>query len=394
MPFYTGGVNLNDFYFTDEDIVNKYVSMDIYTLIIPFVVPEDAFTTVPDSMRLVDADFATPEIAGAGNDLPRTICIKSDGTLWHIGPTYSWMGYAAPSPVTNPVGVSVGSNWKKISIAYGGNPGFVITALKTDNTLWTWGRNIYGALGRPSTYYTERYPAMIEGSWSEVASGTWGGAAIRTDGTLWTWGQNTYGQLGDNTTVDQGSPVQTISGGTWSKVRCGDSYKIAIKTDGTLWSWGQNNYGQLGDGTVVNRSSPVQIVSGGTNWAKLAGGQSYRTYHEAAIKSDGTLWTWGKNNHPFGGGQLGDNTTTAKSSPVQIAGNTWKQVTAASGVTAAIKTDGALWYWGYGQFVRGYTTYFPSSPVQLLSSSNVKWKKVEAGYGGSNYSLFAIGTKG
>ena len=87
---------------------------------------------------------------------------------------------------------------------------------------------------------------------------------------------------------------------------------------GTLWTWGDNNIGQLGDNTTINRSSPIQIA--GTTWIEIAGGG----HHSLARKSDGTLWAWGCNSS----GQLGDNTTIHRSSPVQIAGTTWIDIVA------------------------------------------------------------------
>jgi alpha-tubulin suppressor-like RCC1 family protein len=202
---------------------------------------------------------------------------------------------------------------------------------------------------------------------------------------LWSWGRDSYGQLGDNTTVNKSSPVQTIAGGTnWKQIACGYYHITSIKTDGTLWTWGRNNNGQLGDNSITNKSSPVQTIAGGTNWKQVAAGQ----YHTAAIKTDGTLWTWGYN----GNGQLGDNTITHKSSPVQtIAGGTnWKQV-ACGYHTAAIKTDGTLWTWGnnsYGQLGDNSFTY-KSSPVQTIAGGT-NWKQVAAG----QYHTAAIKTDG
>ena len=103
----------------------------------------------------------------------------------------------------------------------------------------------------------------------------------------------------------------------------------AIKTDGTLWTWGQNNYGQLGTNDLVHRSSPVQ-VGAATTWSLVSAG----SYSIAAIKTDGTLWSWGLNNY---NGQLGTNDTANRSSPVQVgSGTTWSQVSAGNSTTAAI----------------------------------------------------------
>ena len=89
---------------------------------------------------------------------------------------------------------------------------------------------------------------------------------------------------------------------------------FAIKTDGTLWSWGFNDHGALGQNQALPAmiSSPTQIGSG-TDWDKIGrirdGG--------AAIKTDGSLYAWGRNND----GQLGQNSRTYFSSPVQITGD-------------------------------------------------------------------------
>ena len=120
---------------------------------------------------------------------------------------------------------------------------------------------------------------------------------------LWIWGENFFGKLGDNTVTNKSSPIQTVAGGTnWKQVTCGYGSSAAVKTDGTLWLWGDNYGGQLGDNTSTGRSSPIQTVAGGTNWSQVACG----LFHSSAIKTDGTLWTWGSNAN----GELGDNTST------------------------------------------------------------------------------------
>ena len=303
--------------------------------------------------------------------------IKTDGTLWAWGDNYyGQLGNSTVVPKSSPVQtIAGGTNWKQVACGYNHT-----SAVKTDGTLWTWGRNAAGQLG-DSTFVTKSSPVQtIAGgtNWKQVAAGVYHTSAIKTDGTLWSWGFNNSGQLGDNTPSSTFSPVQTIAGGTnWKQVACGSYHTAAIKTDGTLWTWGNATYGVLGDNTVIAKSSPVQTITGGTNWKQVACG--YR--HTAAIKTDGTLWTCGYNYY----GQLGDNTGVSKSSPVQtIAGGTnWKQVAAGSaGIhTAAIKTDGTLWSWGFnvsGQLGDNTTTN-KSSPVQTITGGT-NWKQVACGY--------------
>jgi alpha-tubulin suppressor-like RCC1 family protein len=285
------------------------------------------------------------------------------------------------SPVQTVAG---GTNWKQVAAG-----GFYHTAaIKTDGTLWTWGQNTYGQLGNNTAASKSSPVQTVAGgtNWKTVAGGLRHTAAIKTDGTLWTWGFNVYGSLGDNTVTSKSSPVQTVAGGTnWKQVAGGFYQTAAIKTDGTLWTWGYNLYGQLGDNTITSKSSPVQTVAGGTNWKQVVCGAQ----HTAAIKTDGTLWTWGYNLY----GQLGDNTITDKSSPVQtVAGGTnWKQVAVGLYHTAAIKTDGTLWLWGWNNFgqLGDNTTADKSSPVQTVAGGT-NWKQVDGGF----YHTAAIKTDG
>ena len=285
------------------------------------------------------------------------------------------------TPVTTFAG---GANWKQVS-----DGSYHTTAIKTDGTLWTWGRNDFGNLG-DNTIITRSTPVTTFAggtNWKQVAGGGAHTAAIKTDGTLWTWGNNSSGQLGDNTTTDRSTPVTTFAGGTnWKQVTSGGSFTAAIKTDGTLWTWGNNSSGQVGDNTTTNRSTPVTTFAGGTNWKQVSCGGS----HTAAIKTDGTLWTWGNNTD----GRLGDNTTTTRSTPVTTfaGGTNWKQVACGFFHTSAIKTDGTLWTWGYnfntGQLGDNTTTQ-RNTPVTTFAGGT-NWKQVACGF----YHTSAIKTDG
>ncbi len=264
-----------------------------------------------------------------------------------------------------------GTNWKQVSAG-----GYHTAAIKTDGTLWSWGRNDAGQLGN-NTNANRSTPVQEFTSgtnWKQVACGYYHTAAIKTDGTLLTWGFNLYGQLGDNTTSDRSTPRQEFTSGTnWKQVSCGIYHTAAIKTDGTLWSWGRNIFGALGVNDTVSRSTPVQEFTSSTNWKQVGGGD----YHTAAIKTDGTLWSWGRNTN----GQIGDNTGANRSTPRQefTSSTNWKQVSAGSDHTASIKTDGTLWSWGTNNFgeLGGNTNV--SKPVQEFTSST-NWKQVSCGY--------------
>ena len=297
-------------------------------------------------------------------------------TLWCWGGNANGeLGDNSTTNRSNPIQtITQNINWSTVSAVDG------MVAIKNDGTLWCWGYNFRGQLGDNTT--TNRSSPVqtvaFGNNWKQVCCISNSTAAIKTDGTLWIWGNNGGGELADNTITTRSSPVQTVAyGNNWKQVFGGSTSftYTAIKTDGTLWCWGNNQYGQLGDNSsVISRSSPVQTVAFGTNWktAACAG------YHMTAIKTDGTLWAWGRNNN----GQLGDNTITDRSSPVQTIafGNNWKQTSCSTGFSAAIKNDGTLWCWGLGTSgqLGDNTATSKSSPVQT-SASGTNWKQVACG---------------
>ena len=327
------------------------------------------------------------QVSGGG---VHTAAIKTDGTLWAWGRHIAGelgnnaFGGSTCTPVTTFAG---GTNWKQV--ACGSNH---TAAIKTDGTLWAWGgggtavpvgNNVQSSIYTPVTTFAGGT------NWKQVACGGSNTAAIKTDGTLWTWGSNDFGQLGDNTIISRSTPVTTFAGGTnWKQVACGGLHTAAIKTDGTLWTWGLNyafgvNIGALGDNTIINRSIPVTTFAGGTNWKQVAGG----SFHTTAIKTDGTLWTWGCNDLtafvPNSLGALGDNTIITRSTPVTTfaGGTNWKQVAGGGYFTSAIKTDGTLWTWGQnsnGHLGDNTAVITRSTPVTTFAGGT-NWKQVACG---------------
>ena len=156
------------------------------------------------------------------------------------------------------------------------------------------------------------------------------------------------------------------------------TYTLALKSDGTLWSWGQNNYGQLGDNTTTARTLPAQI---GSDFITVAAG----LYTGVAVKRDGSLWTWGENS----AGTLGNGTTTNSSQPIQV-GTGYSAVAAGNGYIIALKSDGSLYGWGWnglGQVGDGTTTN-RTSPVRIGSAND--WVAVF----GAGYNAFGLKSDG
>ena len=196
--------------------------------------------------------------------------LKTDGTLWMWGNNgYGQLGNGITVSNSSPVQIA-GTTWKQAA-----SLGTVHSAsIKTDGTLWTWGNNDEGQLGSGAVSNRSSPVQTIAGgtNWKMVTCGFYHNVAIKTDGTLWAWGRNTNGQLGDSTTTQRNSPVQIV-GTNWKMVSCGRYHTSAVKTDGTLWTWGRNTSGQLGDGTTADKSSPVQIT--GNNWKKVSAGGTH-----------------------------------------------------------------------------------------------------------------------
>lgn len=160
--------------------------------------------------------------------------------------------------------------------------------------------------------------------------------AVRNNGTLWVWGLNNYGQLGTGNTTFYSSPTQVGTDTNWKEISCGGDFSLATKNNGTLWSWGRGVDGRLGLGPdLSNRTSPTQVGTD-TNWLAISAGSD----HSLAIKNNGTLWSWGKNNV----GQLGIGNSVAQNTPIQIGTDTnWQDIKTGGNFSLFLKNDNTLW---------------------------------------------------
>jgi len=329
--------------------------------------------------------------------------LKSDGTVWTWG--YNASGQLGNNSTTDshvPVQVldSTGSTGLSgvIAIAGGGGSGY---ALKSDGTVWAWGANAYGQLGNNSTTVSHVPVQVLDSTGSTgltgvtaVAAGGWSGYALKSDGTVWAWGLNSSGQLGNDVTTDNHVPVQVL--GLTGVTAIASKYEsgYALKSDGTVWAWGYNSDGELGNNLITN--SPVAVqVSGLSGVTAIAGGG----YFGYALKSDGTVWDWGANFN----GQLGNNSTTESHVPVKVSGLTGIGSASPAPIAAggnsgyALKPDGTVWAWGsnaFGQLGNNSATD-SSVPVQVVDSTGLTGLSgVTAVAGGTNsgYALKADGT--
>jgi len=300
-----------------------------------------------------------------------TAAVKTDGTLWTWGKNtdYGQLGLNDKIDRSSPVQVGALTTWSSATCGRG----FTL-AIKTDGTLWAWGRNGSGQLGNDTGVTTSSPVQVGSDTWSQVEAAQVATLAITTSGELYSSGYGGQGVLGRNTTGGSLGFIQVGALTNWSFINAGDYFCHAVKTDGTLWSWGSGGNGELGHNNQTSLSSPVQ-VGALTNWSITAGYED----SAGAVKTNGTLWTWGKNNV----GQLGQGTASPfvqVSSPVQVGSlTTWQKIVMGREHTLATKTDGTLWGWGSGgdgcTGLNNSTNY--SSPVQV--GSETSWTSVFAG---------------
>lgn len=305
------------------------------------------FLFLPDAQGAVAPRLAAGEF--------HAVALNSEGYVYAWGKNGNGqLGNGTTTNSATPVNVG-GGLADAVAVAAGGSHSL---ALKGDGTLWAWGENAYGQLGDGST--TDRTtPVQVLTGVVAVSAGQWHTLALKTDGTLWAWGRNANGQLGDGTTSDRATPVPVSLSGV-AALQGGRYHSVALTNDGTVWCWGGNANGQLGNGGTGGDISTPDRVSGLSGVTGIASGSD----HTLALRGDGTLWGWGRNNH----GQLGDGAKTDSPVPVAAAAG----FTGVAGLSlgsdhsAVLREDGTVWGWGSnlsGQMGVGSLSDF-TAPVQ------------------------------
>jgi alpha-tubulin suppressor-like RCC1 family protein len=216
--------------------------------------------------------------------------------------------------------------------------------------VWAWGADIKGAVGDGGSFSSAvTAPTQLTSAVSgvdAVTTGHYHSMALDRDGdAVWSWGWNNRGQMGPNggTRLKVAAPVGVpLPAGQVSMVAAGRAHSLAL-VGGQVYAWGDNGMGQLGRTPNTNRNPTPTLVGGlpaGVDW--IAGGRD-----SSFAVADGVLYAWGRNTY----GQLGDGTTTTRSTPQQVLTNV-AEVESGADHTVALLTNGSVRAWGrnnYGQ---------------------------------------------
>lgn len=282
----------------------------------------------------------------------------------------------------------VSSVWQFKELATRNDVGLISTiGLDQSNFAWCWG-NPNSGMGGDGTTIARSSPVSVLGGrqFREVKVSLATAFALDFSGYAWAWGFG--GTAGDGTTNDKSSPVSVIGGKRFFQLENIGSTIIALDMSSYAWAWGLNNSGQAGDNTTANKSSPVSVV-GGKQFKKLFSATGTGSGCIFALDASDYLWAWGGG----GLGNLGDGTTSNKSSPVSVLGNRrFQKVVMSQGIPSVLALDfsGYLWSWGSNSLgpLGDGTTVDKSSPVSVLGG------RIYSDIFASNAALYAANASG
>ncbi len=280
-----------------------------------------------------------------------TIGLRSDSRLWSWGDNaLGQLGLGAitdrkaPTPINLFADNYFGSNYVPDESVQSIDAGPThAVALKTSGSMYVWGDNSSGQSLRVALIPKKN--EWVDGKAKYITASAGGKHTIgaTTDGRVLAFGDNTFGQLGDGSKTARTTPVYVNYLGGVVATATGYGHSLALRSDGTVWAWGDNQYGQLGvAGSPASSSLPIQIA---TLAAHDIIGISAGDYHSFALRRDGRVFVWGRNNMR----QLGLGAAITADQATPVIHPTLNQVTSIAGGAAhsvACVLDGSVYAWG------------------------------------------------
>ena len=293
-------------------------------------------------IRISQADGGYLHSAAVGSD--GSLYTWGDNSRGQLGRDTADKQDSHPSKADTPAGV----NFVHVSAGYGFS-----VALGSDGSLYSWGDNSRGQLGRAVTSNTPaNRPNKVEApagiTFVQASAGGSHVVALSSDGNIYTWGDNSAGQLGrtvtSNTPADKPGKADTPADVTFTSVSAGQGHTVAVDTQGDVYTWGDNTHGELGRSTTsipADKPGKADTPAGATFTLASAGGS-----HSVAVSDDGGIYTWGNTAN----GRLGrDTSSTPADKPGKVetpAGITFTQASAGGAHSIALGSDGSLYTWG------------------------------------------------
>jgi alpha-tubulin suppressor-like RCC1 family protein len=239
-------------------------------------------------------------------------------------------------------------------------------AIDKNGRSWGWGEAIYIGINVTLVIAT---PVSVLGAvktFCQIISGYDHVCVIDKNGRAWAWGQNPNGGIGDNSTTSRLTPVSVLGAAkTFCRISGGKNFSLALDKNGRAWGWGYNTSGQVGDNSTTSRLTPVSVLGAVKTFCYIHVGEDY----SLSIDKNGRAWAWGRNGY----GTLGDNSITNRLTPVSIAGavKTFCKISGAFFHSLAIDKNGRAWGWGYSFYgVVGNGSEFTSilTPVSVTGA--------------------------
>ncbi len=294
-----------------------------------------------------------------------TCAVTTDNRAYCWGENYAGqLGDGSTTDRGTPVAAASNLRFRQISAGHQTTCG-----LTTENMVYCWGSSGGGQMGNGgSTATWGNPPAQVAGgrTYNQVSSAFNHSCAVTFTNEIYCWGRNDYGQLGDNSGIKQSnSPLRVPGTRSFKQVSTGRDLTCAVTTANRAFCWGYNGSGQVGDGSTLNRWEPRQ-VAGTVLFERVTAGSG----HACAESTDNRAYCWGYNSS----GALGDGTQTTRTKPVPVTGGLWfGQLSAGNGYTCGVTSEDRQGYcWGQnsdGNLGDGTTTN-RSSPTAVVGPSS------------------------